>query len=314
MELKPHFDWDSQLLRLRQRGLFIDDESSALEALMHHNYYRLRGYFHVFLSDEKSLSGVELFKPQTRMDDLIAIMDFDFKLRSLLFEVIAQFELSLRTSFAYHGGLISPEIHITGVGLTDEFKSLDYVGKQDHNSWLEGYKQRVGRMRSENFVSWHFEKYSGRLPIWVAVETMDFGSLSKLFRSSSQKLAHSIANEYGCTPTLLKSWVASINDLRNSVAHLNRLWNAVFVIAPKTNREQISANLSHLNTQSDYERHKIYSRLAILVWLENGDRFNVRFKERLLDLLASFPSHQSLSLTQMGFPNSWESLDLWKTK
>ena len=313
MEMKPHFDWNSQLHRLRQRGLEIDDDSTALAVLKHHNYYRLRGYFHVFLSDETSNSGVELFKPETRMSDLIALMDFDFKLRSLLFEVITQFELSLRTAFAYHGGNISPEIHLTGVGLTDDFKSLNFKGKQDHNSWLEAYKQRISRMRSEDFVNWHFEQYSGRLPIWVAVETMDFGALSKLLRSANQKLAHSIANEYGCTPALLKSWVASMNDLRNSVAHISRLWNAVYAISPKTNREQISDSLRHLNTQSDYERHKIYSRLAILAWLENGDRFNVRFKERLLVLLAGFPTHPSLSVNQMGFPDGWETLELWKS-
>jgi len=312
MELKPHLDWDAQLLRLKERGLVIDDDALALQTLKHHNYYRLRGYFHVFLTDQKTESGLEMFKPDTNLDDLTKLIDFDFRLRGLLFEALSQFELSLRTSFAYHGGLISPELHVTGEGLTEDFRALSFAGKQDHNAWLQEYKKRVTRMGSEAFVRWHLENYGGALPIWVAVEIMDFGSLSKLFRSSSQKLGYAIASEYDCTPTLLKSWTASLNDLRNSVAHQNRLWNGVYALAPKTVKNQIHPDLLHLDAQDDYGRHKIYSRLAILTWLDAGNRFNVNFKNRLRNLLDDFPSTSYTSLTQMGFPAEWENLAIWQ--
>lgn len=312
MTSKPHLDWNAQLLRLKERGLIIDDDDCALQTLKKVNLYRLRGYFHVYLSDEKTATGIELFKPNTRLKDLVDLIDFDFKLRGLLFEVLSQFELSLRTNFAYHGGSLDPHIHVSGQGLSDDFRSLNFAGKQDHIAWLEDYKKRVTRMGSEDFVRWHLENKSGQLPIWVAVEIMDFGALSKLFRSASQGLSYAVAGEYGCTPTLLKSWSASLNDLRNSVAHQNRLWNGVYPLSPKTNKLQLPTELLHLDSQDDYARHKIYSRLAILCWLDRDSRFNIDFKNRLLQLLASFPVSPYIALSQMGFPEDWQNLEIWR--
>lgn len=312
MKPKPHLDWDAQLLRLKERRLIIDDDDRALQTLKRVNLYRLRGYFHVYLSEEKTTSGLEIFKPHTRLDDLVSLIDFDFRLRGLLFEVLSQFELSLRTNFAYYGGQVDPQLHVSGEGLSDSFRSLNFSGKQDHIGWLQEYKKRVSRMGSEEFVRWHLENYNGELPIWVAVEIMDFGSISKLLRSASQRLSYAIAGEYGCTPLLLKSWTASLNDLRNSVAHQNRLWNGVFPLAPKTNKRQLSSELFHLDAQDDYAKHKIYSRLAILCWLDRDNRFSIDFKNRLLHLLENFPTSQHVGLAQMGFPEGWHALDIWK--
>lgn len=312
MKPKPHLDWENQLLRLKDRGLLIEDNQFALQTLKTINLYRLRGYFHVFLDHESTGSDLKQFKPQTRIDDVVALVAFDTRLRGLLFEVLSQFELSLRTNFAYHGGRVDPRLHVSGEGLSSQFLSLDFNGNQDHTEWLQEYKNRVKRMGSEEFVRWHLETYNGELPIWVAVEILDFGALSKLFRSTSQGLSHSIAGEYGCTPTLLKSWTSSLNDLRNCVAHQNRLWNSVYPRSPKTIKRQIPPELLHLDSQNEYDRTKIYSRLAILCWLDQGNRFGVDFKNRLLHLLSTFPVNPHIGLGQMGFPEDWGNLKIWK--
>jgi len=308
---KPHLDWQSQLNRLKQRGLQIDNDFEAIAALAALNYYRLRGYFHVFLDTAEDGSGSAPFKPGTSFSDIISLVNFDFRLRALLFEALSQFELRLRTSFAYHGGQIDPAIHITGKGLQEQFKTLNFSGQQDHIAWLEEYKKRVSMLKSENFVSWHLENYNGALPVWAAVEILDFGSLSKLFRSSNQGLSHAIARDFDCQPSTLKSWVASLNDLRNAVAHQNRLWNSVYVVAPKIKPSQVAETLVHLNRQTDYQRHKIYSRLAILSWLDQKSHFSVGLKARLKSLLTEFPSSPYISISQMGFPSDWQFLELW---
>lgn len=305
MELKPHLNWDAQLERLKTRGLEISDDAKAISLLQKHNFYRLSGYWHVFLSESWFKEGFEIYKPDTSLNDLMLLVEFDSKLRNVLFEALSIFELQLRSSFAYHGGAISPELHLTGEGLV-------FLGKQSHSDWLQEYEKRVARMSDELFVRWHVENYDGKLPIWVAVEVLDFGAISKLFRSAAQGLAYSIANDFGCSPGLLKSWAASLNDLRNTVAHQTRLWNHVYPVGPKTNPKQLPDELKHLDWQADYDRHKIYSRLAILVWLDRDDRFGMKLKNRLLDVLEDFPKSRYLSLQQMGFPENWGTLPLWK--
>lgn len=312
MDLKPHLTWDSQLALLKDRGLIIDDDALALTTLQRQNYYRLRGYFHVFLANTGAEEDSVGFRRDVNLNEVLDLVEFDRKLRAILFEALSQFEINLRTSIAYHGGAVDPEIHLNGNGLDPEFLSLNYLGNQDHNSWIESYKRKVQRHQAEEFVEWHFSRYGGVMPIWVAVEILDFGSISKLLRSTSQALAHQIAAQYDCTPSHFKSWVASLNDLRNAVAHQTRLWNRTFAVNPKTKVKQLPLELEHLADFDDYDKHKIYSRLALLLWLDRGGRLAIDFQSRLLGLLDEFPKSEHVSLAQMGFPTDWRDNALWR--
>lgn len=311
MDLKPHLNWESQIALLKNRGLIIEDDSLALTVLQRQNYYRLRGYFHVFLSPSDLEKDSARFRPGVNLTEVLGLVQFDRKLRALLFEALSQFEINLRTSFAYHGGAVDPEIHLNGNGLDPEFLNLNFLGNQDHNSWVEEYKRRVKRHQAEEFVEWHFSQYRGVMPIWVAVEILDFGSISKLLRSTSQALAHQIASQFECTPSHFKSWVASLNDLRNAVAHQTRLWNRTFAVNPKTKVKQLPLELVHLADFEDYDKHKIYSRLLLLLWLDKGGRLDIDFRARLLSLIDGFPKSEYVSLAQMGFPSGWVDNALW---
>ncbi len=311
MDLKPHLDWNSQIALLKARGLVIDDDAVALDTLQRQNYYRLRGYFHVFL-EKSDLSDVpNCFRQGVNLNEVLELVEFDRKLRALLFEALSQFEINLRTSLAYYGGALDPEIHLNGNGLDPEFLSLNFHGNQDHNSWIESYKRKVQRHQAEEFVEWHFSKYGGVMPIWVAVEILDFGAVSKLLRSTNQALAHQISSQFDCTPSHLKSWVASLNDLRNAVAHQTRLWNRTFAVNPKTKIKQLPRELVHLADFADYDKHKIYSRLSLLLWLDNGGKLGIDFRTRLLALLSEFPKSDHVRLSQMGFPSGWMEKELW---
>lgn len=49
-----------------------------------------------------------------------------------------------------------------------------------HSEWLRRYDEGVKKKAKEDFVAHHIHRYSGRMPIWVATETWDFGLLYHL--------------------------------------------------------------------------------------------------------------------------------------
>jgi abortive infection bacteriophage resistance protein len=134
--LKAHLTWDQQIQLLRANGLQINDENSAFTLLSTYGYFRLRGYFHVFLEsqeDDHSKKSSK-FLGGSDINQIADLMEFDQKLRVLLFDALSQFEIALRTKFSYFGGEIDPQLHVTGIGLhlpASKSKSNAEVQRQD---------------------------------------------------------------------------------------------------------------------------------------------------------------------------------------
>lgn len=64
------------------------------------------------------------------------------------------------------------------------------------------------------------------MPVWVAVEVLDFGALSRLFSGMAHKDQETIAAIYGApTGKAFAQWLRSLNFIRNVAAHHSRLWN-----------------------------------------------------------------------------------------
>jgi abortive infection bacteriophage resistance protein len=149
------------------------------------------------------------------------------------------------------------------------------------------------------------------MPIWVAVEIFDFGDISKLLRLSSQKLASNIANEFGTQPSMFKSWVASLNELRNAVVHQNRLWNRTFTYSTGKKLSNLPSSLKHLSS-AELDARLMYTRLAILVSIDEASSLKINFKARLMELFQSFPENEFVTIEQMGFPEGWKEFPLWQ--
>lgn len=45
IEVKPPTELERQVEILKNRGLFVDNDTEAIRTLEHINYYRLRGYY-----------------------------------------------------------------------------------------------------------------------------------------------------------------------------------------------------------------------------------------------------------------------------
>ena len=59
----------------------------------------------------------------------------------------------------------------------------------------------------EDFVEHHRTKYEGILPIWAAVETMDWGELTHLYRMCPKTVREKVSMRLDITPSQLTSWL-----------------------------------------------------------------------------------------------------------
>lgn len=313
---KPHLSLEEQVDRLVERGLLVDNIDTAKKALGRYNYYRLRGYFHVFLEQEiqsetQVQSRVNKFLPETNLDDVLAIYDFDARLRRILLDCLSEFELRLRTSIAYHAGNVDPLIHLNGKGLHVNFIKINSNGESAHTNWLQQYQRRFEESKHEDFVKWHIEEFDSQLPIWAAVEILQFGQLTSLYRGFDQGTAYLISNDFGVDPAILKSWAASFNDLRNLAAHHSRIWNKQFVKSPKISGSGFPKEIRHLQECEEWRLRKLYTQLTVLAWIFSRDQSDKHQVLEIMSLLNDFPESEKLSLDQSGFPSNWREQFPW---
>lgn len=309
--MKPHLTIEQQIELLLQRGLNIDNPSNFGIFLKDHNYYRVRGYFHPFLL-ESDFGKSSQFKPETTDTTIIKLVEFDRNLRNFLFEALAIFETKLRSSVAYHAGSVNPYLHIDGQGLTAEFKHPSSDGNlSKFDEWSIGYCNALEKHSKNEIVLKHVETYNGVLPIWAAVELLELGKVSSLLRALEEPIASRISGDFDCSVALFKSIVATLNDLRNHVAHHSRIWNFHYPISPKVSSKKMPMELQHLAGTTDYQRHKLYSRISLLLWLEKGNSLNVDFENRMLSILRVLPISPSISHAAMGWSEEFRNSSLW---
>jgi abortive infection bacteriophage resistance protein len=83
---KPAFTYRQQLDLLKSRGLIVPDDSSALQILEHHNYYRLSAYRFSFTVP----GNPDQFIPGTTFNQIWDLYQFDRSLRQLVMDPLCQ--------------------------------------------------------------------------------------------------------------------------------------------------------------------------------------------------------------------------------
>jgi abortive infection bacteriophage resistance protein len=113
---------------------------------------------------------------------------------------------------------------------------LDTEHFDNHDVFLVELDKEIKRSQ-EIFVKHHIKKYEGILPVWVAVEVLSFGALSKLFSNMKIVDQNQIAmNNYRVPAVYLISWLKCLSYIRNICAHYGRLYNRPLTSKPRLDR------------------------------------------------------------------------------
>jgi abortive infection bacteriophage resistance protein len=295
---KPALSSEQQVELLATRGMVIVDKAKAIAALTHINYYRLRAYW-LPMEVAAGEPGEHKFKDGTKFEDVIAIYEFDRRLRLLLLAAIERLEVSIRTRMSQVLSLKYGSHAYLNLNIFDD------VGK--HAVYLADLNDEVERS-NETFIEHYFSKYNDpeMPPIWAVTEVMSLGLISKMF-SNIKTFADrgDIVKPYGMNQKVVESFLHHLTHVRNICAHHCRLWNRKFVI-----KFQIPLNPSYLpgwfNKTAD---RNVYNTIAMLAYFMRMIDSEYPWFDRLKELLNAFPN---IDKQAMGFPENWKEIPLWK--
>ena len=281
--LKEPKTFDEQIDLLKSRGLIIGDEDKAKFILSNINYYRFSAYLIHFKKED------ETYKENITFEHIYNLYLFDKELRNILIDMLESIEISFRTYIAYtlaikHGS--------TGYLNKQCFKKEKYF-----ESFIKKLEDEKNNHKNKLFIKHHNEKYNGILPIWVAVEIMSFGTLSKLYSNMLPQDTAYIKRELcKVNPILVNSWLHSLTHLRNVCAHYGRIYNTYFppIKVKKSDRNNV------IN-----DRQVFTYILAIKYLIADKNVWNDFF----IKLQALFYKYDNyVELEFLGFPENWVSI------
>lgn len=163
-----------QVDKLESKGLLFDNKKEAEQFLFNVSYYRLRAYTYPF--QDNSEDSEHLFiREDINFGDLKDLYIFDRDLRSLIFNVIARIEVSIRARMT--------QIYSDSTGDGHWFLNEELY-RCDFNKLVDDIAADVDRS-NEEFIKHYNNKYDkpDLPPCWMSLEVVSFGTLSRLYQS-----------------------------------------------------------------------------------------------------------------------------------
>ena len=276
--------------------MVMDDEQKVENYLLNIGYHRLSAYVFPFYRMPKSDL---ILKDNVTFRQILTLYRFDKKLRLLLFNEIEKIEVAIRSVLANIG--------------CQELGDKYWITKPEYFANPEKFKQTLAIIDKELISSKEDYIDDFRLnfiedypPAWMITEILSFGNLNYIYSNiASNRLMKQIAGYFGLKPQAFTSWLTVLANLRNMCCHHARVWNRDFMLNPAEPRKTANVWLSALNV----DKKRIYYRLCIIRYFLVSVSPENNFNEKLLDLLADFPS---IDIAAMGFSQNWECEDLWK--
>lgn len=293
---KPPLTVEQQAELLQKRGM-VADRPILIKRLSEVSYYRLSAYWYPF-----RIPGSDNFKPGTVFEMVWDHYVFDRQLRLMAMDAIERVEVSAKTrliqAFVFKHGAFG---HLHRVNLPG-------ISEEAHQRFLRKIRGETEHSK-EAFVEHYKARYVSErdLPLWMAVEIMDFGSMLTLFRNLDQYTKREIAEYYDLRAGVFESWLVTLNYVRNICAHHSRLWNRVLSVPPLLPKPKSHPEF-HVPIAVAPDR--VYAVLCLLRYLLIRVAPQSRWRQRLVHLLRE--KNPELPLRWMGFPEGWEASPIWK--
>lgn len=301
---KPALNFEQQADQLLARGM-VGDRAVIIQRLCQVSYYRLSGYWYPFRQPDPANPDHPLddFKPDTTFDEVWTRYVFDRHLRLLVLDAIERIEVSVRTQLAYH------HAHDFGpFAYASDANALPSCTGRDRANFLQSITTEVNRSK-DAFVKHFHSKYGDshdHLPVWMAIEIMNFGAVLTFFRGSPHRIKQTIATIFNMPDKVFASWLLTLNTVRNICAHHSRLWNREIGTAPLI---PLQKDYPEWHQPQTIQNNRVFAVLTICKWCLDRIAPQSHWADRCHALLAEFPDIPRVS---MGFPVDWEKSPIWR--
>jgi len=273
---KPPLTIQEQLNHIQnQYKIKFQNEELAKNYLLHCNYYKLRGYWLFFEEIEK----------EAYFEEIINLYEFDKSLKNLLLNYIERIESSIKSIFAYYLSTTYKDPHIL----------LNKTIFENQNFYKQSLIQLINNYYNSNeLFAYHFQdKYDEIIPpIWVSVELMTLGEISKWYRNLNIDDRKKIAKYYYLKERYLSTFLLHLTEVRNICAHNGRLWN-----------KKISKGFqipSFIDLYAPKQIYKVYHTIVMMDYILTQINIENSLLEKVIELILK----HNIPIKYMGFPTN----------
>lgn len=291
-DIKPFKTIEEQIAILEDRGLIIEDEDYAKKTLSNLNYYRLSAYTLTLRKDD-------CFYDNVRFSDVMQIYNFDMELRAALMYLLESIEVSMRTYIGYY--------HAKSFGALGYYEEDAFEDANRFHKFETDYKEAIEEYGDkEVFVKHHNDVYDGKFPIWVLVELLTLGTLSRLFKNLTPEVRNEICkSNYGkINDEYIGNWLQGCTILRNICAHRGRLFNRQIPFSLRLGKKD-KLIFKNNGISINKATKQLFAYLIVMKKMIPDDRVWNTFTSRLVDLKNKYPF---VRLDYYGFTEDWEKL------
>lgn len=297
---KPHKEYDQQLELLLNRGMLIQDNSRAMRKLSQVGYYRLSGFWYtsrIIRTNDDGLSyRSDDFLNGTSFEQAYDLYLFDKKLRLLMMDALERVEIHIRSIIAHEVGRSDPLGYLNPAFINKRF--LIDSSPSTFDKWLDKQTKKIRDSRDDCIV-WH-RRENKEIPFWVAVETWDFGQMSKYYAMLNGGMQLKIIKRLGIdNKQMLSKWLQCLNLLRNRCAHHSRIWNRKHPVVhiPQTD----FFNALQINER---DKERLYSAICIIWYLVRMIGPSSQWIRQVAEHFDTKPHMPGCSFLSMGMPQT----------
>lgn len=280
-QTKDFKTYAEQVQILLSRGLNISDPVYAEQILRQTNYYRLSAY-------SLSLRHNDKFKNGVSFENIYELYIADAAFRRIIMHYCFCVEIAFRSYLAYYIGE-----HFGPLGYMDD---TNFDNSNYHASFMKDLDECV-RRSDDVFIEHHKRNLNSVFPVWVIVEVMTFGTISKLFKNMHSGDRTAISKTYiGYGRKYVENWLQCCAYCRNVAAHGGRFYNRFL----RANPVRISAK--------DYPGVNNMTAFAFIIAIYNllpSRDYKTALVGELDEL---FSKYSSVILSKYGFPIDWKSM------
>ena len=314
---------NSQLHKLRERGLKIPNGIRAKKILEKENYYKLiNGYKELFI-DETHIGNDEKYKSGSTFNEIYSLYIFDRELRSLFMKHILEIENNIKSIIAHdfskkygHENYLKIGNFETSVQANEQNKTRSQkIGEVA--DLISSIQKEIAHQLKKNspMISHNILTY-GYVPLWVLINTLSLGTVSIFYSYLRQKDQNDIGKKFNLKPQEMNNFLFHLALYRNACAHDERLFSLKSLrkdgkpnpIKDTFIHHQLSIPKNSSNAFI-YGKNDLFTIVIIFKLMLSKASFN-RFYFALKDITAKLEKEiKAISILdvykEMGFPANW---------
>lgn len=296
------FSFNEQVSLIIEKGIEIKDKDYAKEMLQQIGYFPLiGGYKHLF-----KIPTTNKYKAGTTIEEIICLYKFDTDLRELFFKYLLEIERYMRSLMSYYF------TQYYGVSQKQYLDIKNYNDtKRNHATILKliATLKRAITTTDYTYINYYRKTYRN-IPLWVLINILTFGNISKMFQVLPQSLKSQVSKNFRqLNQRQMDQFLSVLTKYRNVCAHGERLftYKTTDSIADTPLHKKLS--LPYSGNQYIKGKQDLFAVVIAFKYLLPENDF-IEFKRKLTKEINRANKEikhitETELLDAMGFPENW---------